>query len=288
MTQRIAAVGRIVLDTIAGYQRNQLSLMAAGLAYYLLISASPLLIIAVAVVSAILGYEEAQTAVRERLEAVLGPDAATSVSELLRDVELFSGGITASLIAFVVLFYGSTRAFAALQGSFDVIWECQSADTIPRGILRLVRSRLIAFLMVLAVGVLLLTTLAIQTVGAEIEASLKRHIALDPEFGSMGNRLLLLAVRTLCLAIVYRGLPSCKIAWRDVWPSALFSVVLLGFGHRLIEAYLTFSGTGSAYTAAGSLIVLLFSFYFAAFVILLGAQFAKALCDHRQRATGSA
>ena len=49
--------------------------------------------------------------------------AAASASELLQDVELFSGGLTATLIALAVLFYGSTRAFAALQGSFDVIWS---------------------------------------------------------------------------------------------------------------------------------------------------------------------
>ena len=54
MKERIAAAGRIAFDTLAGFHKNQGSLMAAGLAYYLLISASPLLVIAGAVVSAIL------------------------------------------------------------------------------------------------------------------------------------------------------------------------------------------------------------------------------------------
>ena len=110
--------------------------MAAGLAYYLLVSASPLLVVAVAVVSAILGYREAQEYVRDRIEATIGPDAAASASELLQDVELFSGGLTATLIALAVLFYGSTRAFAALQGSFDVIWDCQPSTTRALGLCR--------------------------------------------------------------------------------------------------------------------------------------------------------
>jgi membrane protein len=286
MKQRIAAAGRITFGTLAGFHRNQGSLMAAGLAYYLLISASPLLIIAVAVVSAILGHEQAQTAVRERIETVVGPDAAASASELLQDVELFSGGMTASLIAVAVLFYGSTRAFAALQGSLDVIWDCQPAASIRTGILWVVRSRLVAFLMVVAVGVLMLTTLAIQTAGAGLESLLERYTTVDPEFGSVGNRITLFVLRTICLAAVYRALPSRKIAWRDVWPAALLSVVLLGFGHKLIGAYVSYSGVRSAYKAAGSFIVLLFSFYFASFVVLLGAQFAKACHDHRREAVG--
>jgi membrane protein len=286
LTERIAAAGRITINTIAGFQKNQGSLMAAGLAYYLLISASPLLVIAVAVASAILGYEQAQLAARERIVAVVGPDAGASASELLQDVELFSGGIIASLIALAVLFYGSTRAFAALQGSLDVIWECQPSTTIRKGILLVVRSRLIAFLMVVAVGVLMLTTLAIQTAGASIETLLDRYTSVDPEFSSIGNSIALFVVRGLCLAVVYRALPSRKIAWRDVWPAALLSMVLLSFGHALIRTYVAYSGARSAYTAAGSVIVLLFSFYFASFVVLLGAQFAKACADHRRETAG--
>ena len=286
MKERIAAAGRIAFDTIAGFHKNQGSLMAAGLAYYLLISASPLLVIAVAVVSAILGHRQAQNAVRDRIETVIGPDAAAWANELLQDVELFSGGLAATLIALAVLFYGSTRVFAALQGSLDVIWSCQPSTTIRRSILLVVRSRLIAFVMVVAVGVLMLTTLAIQTAGAEAQALLERYTPMAPRFGSIGNGIALFVVRTLCLAMVYRLLPSRKIAWRDVWPAALLAVVLLGFGHTLIRAYVAYGGVRSAYAAAGSFIVLLFSFYFAAFVVLLGAQFARVCSDHRHGPVG--
>ena len=123
----------------------------------------------------------------------------------------------------------------------------------------------------------------IQTAGAGLGALLERYTSLNPEFQSIGNRIALFAVRTLCLAAVYHWLPSRKIAWRDVWPAALLAVILLGFGHILIEKYVSYSGVRSAYRAAGSFIVLLFSFYFASFVVLLGAQFAKACSDHRRR-----
>ena len=281
MTERIAAVGRIVLATAAGFQRNQGSLMAAGLAYFLLVSASPLLVVAVAVVSVILGYREAHEYVRDRIEATIGPDAAASASELLQDVELFSGGLTATLIALAVLFYGSTRAFAALQGSFDVIWDCQPSTTLRRSILWVVRSRLVAFVMVVAVGVVALTTFAIETAGSQAQTLLERYMPMATGFGSIGNGIALFLVRALCLALVYRLLPSRKIAWRDVWPAALLSLVLLSSGHTLIRAYVAYGGVRSAYAAAGSFIVLLFLFYFAAFVVLLGAQFARACSDYR-------
>ena len=46
--------------------------------------------------------------------------------------------------------------------------------------------------------------------------------------------------------------------------------------------YVAHSGVHSAYGAAGSIIVLLFAFYYAAIVVLLGAQFAKVYATERR------
>jgi membrane protein len=266
---------RLVLDTVSAFQKNECSLMAAGLAYYGLISVSPVFVVGVAVLGVILGREEAQQAVLHRVGETLGTDAAETIAGLVRSFSVFSGGAIASLIAAGVLFYGATRVFAALQSSMEIIWEVPRTTSVGQGILHTVRSRLVAFAMVLMLGGVILATMLLETIGSTVEKGIEQYTALDPDFGSIGTRLAAVLVRALGLAVLYRTLPACKIAWRDVLPAGLLTAILLGVGHTLFGLYVSHSGIKSAYGAAGSIIVLLFSFYSAAFVVLFGAQFAK-------------
>ena len=109
--------------------------MAAGLAYFLLISTSPLFVVAIAAISAVLGRQQAQMAVLDRISSALGPEAANTIDLMVRQVDISAGGLTASLIAVAVLLYGSTRAFAALQRSLDVIWEVPVVTSLRTGMI---------------------------------------------------------------------------------------------------------------------------------------------------------
>lgn len=282
ITNWMRSAGRLTFDAVAEFQDKRCSMMAAGLAYYTLISASPLLVVAIAIAGAVLGRKEAREVLLGRIDAMFGADTAETMAQLINDIGLFSGGVAASLVAAAVLFYGSTRAFAALQGSLDVIWEVPKSSSMRMGIMHILRSRLLAFVMVLAIGLVMLATMMLETVGSATEMLLERHAHLHLEFGSAPNQLVSVLVRALCLAAVYRGLPACTIAWSDVWPAGLLSAILLSFGHTLIGLYVAHSGVQSAYGAAGSVIVLLFSFYYAAFVVLFGAQFAKVYAAQRR------
>jgi membrane protein len=281
-TGRLRAAGQLVFGTISAFQANQGSLMAAGLAYFLLISTSPLFVVAIAAVSAILGRQRAQLAVLDRINSALGPEAANTIELMVRQVDINAGGLTASLIAVAVLLYGSTRAFAALQRSLDVIWEVPVVTSLRTGMIQMVRSRSLAFVMVLAMGAVMILTLALDTFSSSLVLQAER---ITPWWGriiSTANRVALAGVRISCLAMIYRGLPACHVAWRDVWPGSLLAVLVLSSGHSLIKRYVAYSGVRSAYGAAGSIIVLLLSFYFAAFVVLLGAQFCKVYSERRK------
>ena len=277
--------GRLTFATIAAFQKNQGSLMAGGLAYFLLISASPLFVVAVAFIGMILGEESAQQAALSRVDSAFGEEAASLVARMIQRVDLFSGGVAASIIAALVLLYGSTRAFAALQSALDVIWEIPESGSIRVGVMQILRSRLLAFLMVLALGLLMLVTWTLDVFSATLVKQMGDGIPLGSQLVSSGNRIFLTLLRVACLVVIYRSLPAKRISWRDVWPGALLGVLLLSFGHTLIRRYVLYSGVSSAFGAAGSVIVLLLSFYYLAFVVLLGAQFAKVYGDQRRKAS---
>ena len=61
----------------------------------------------------------------------------------------------------------------------------------------------------------------------------------------------------MLFATIFKILPDVRIAWRDVWVGAVATAVLFSAGKILIGLYLGRSSVGSAFGAAGSLVVVL-------------------------------
>ena len=67
------------------------------------------------------------------------------------------------------------------------------------------------------------------------------------------------------------------LRWRDVAIGAAITAVLFTSGKSLIGWYLGQATPGSAYGAAGAIIVLLLWAYYAAQIFLLGAELTRAI-----------
>jgi membrane protein len=88
-----------------------------------------------------------------------------------------------------------------------------------------------------------------------------------------------LAVVVLLFAMIFRYLPDAKIAWRDVWVGATLTAVLFALGKFVLGLYLGSGAAGSAYGAASSLITLLLWIYYAAQILLFGAEFTQVYAN---------
>jgi membrane protein len=88
-----------------------------------------------------------------------------------------------------------------------------------------------------------------------------------------------LAVIILLFAMIFRYLPDAKIAWRDVWVGATLTAVLFALGKFVLGLYLGSGAAGSAYGAASSLITLLLWIYYAAQILLFGAEFTQVYAN---------
>ena len=82
-------------------------------------------------------------------------------------------------------------------------------------------------------------------------------------------------ISTLLFAMIFKLMPSVRIAWRDVWIGARMTAVLFEIGKLLIGLYLGKSAVTESFAAAGSLVVLLAWVYYATQIFLLGAEFTK-------------
>ena len=85
----------------------------------------------------------------------------------------------------------------------------------------------------------------------------------------------------MLFATIFKILPDVRIAWRDVWVGAVATAVLFSAGKILIGLYLGRSSVGSAFGAAGSLVVVLVWMYYSAQILFLGAELTKAYAHQR-------
>src|SRR3954466_14633292 len=67
----------------------------------------------------------------------------------------------------------------------------------------------------------------------------------------------------------------------DVWPGSAATASLFMAGKFAIGLYLGRSGIGSAYGAAGSLVVLLVWIYYSAQILFFGAEFTQVYSKRR-------
>lgn len=146
-----AAWWGLVKQVAASWLDDYVPSMGAALAYYTMFSLAPLLLIVVSVAGLAFGQDAARGEIQAQLQDLMGAQGAGAVQALLASVREPTEGLTATAVGLVLLVGGATTVFAELQDALDRIWRVP-AQQRQSGWLTLVRARLMAFGMILAVG----------------------------------------------------------------------------------------------------------------------------------------
>lgn len=265
---KLKTIWELLKETFQAWQADKASRLAAALAYYGIFSLAPLLIIAISVAGVFFGEAAAEDQMADQLEGAIGKESAQFIQAVITNASRSTSGLSfASTIGFVILLFGASGLFNELQGVLNTVWNVTPPS---EGIMALIKRRLLLFAMVLGIGVLLLSSLlasvAISVIGRFIDLGGFLH---------MINLLVFLGIGILLFAVIYKFLPDVEIAWRDVWIGATVTALLFSLGRWLISLYLAYGNVGSAFGAAGTLVVLLIWIYYSAQIYLFGAEFTK-------------
>ncbi len=246
--------------------------MGAALAYYTLFSLAPLLLIAISVAGLFFGEDAARGQIVEQLRLVMGTAGASAIQDLLASVRQPGEGLAATAIGVALLLVGATSVFAELQDALDRIWRVP-ARALTNSWLQLVRTRILSFGMILAIGFLLIVSLLASTALEAIGEHWNLLLGGWYPLAVATNAIVAFALVTAMFALIYKVMPRVRVMWRDVWIGALFTALLFTLGKSLISRYIAGSGTMSAFGAAGSLVVVLLWVYYSAQIFLIGAEF---------------
>lgn len=262
----------LVSQSVMEWVNDRASRKGAALAFYTVFSLAPILILAIAIAGAFFGKDAARGEIVAQVRDLLGPDGAQAIQAMIQNASKPGAGLLATLIGFITLFVGATTALAELKDGLDQIWHAPPERT--SGFWYFVRKRLLSIGLILSLGFLLLVSLVFSAV----LAALARRWGPQDLTGTVlqaVNFVVSFGLVTLLFAMIYKILPSVRIAWRDVLIGALVTALLFSIGKFLIGLYLGNSAIASSYGAAGSVILVLVWVYYSAQIFLFGAEFTK-------------
>ncbi len=252
--------------------------MGAAISYYTVFSLAPLLIIVIAMAGAVFGREAVQGQIVAQISGLIGQEGASLIQGIVASASETDKGLVAGLISLGVLLIGATTVFAELQSALDRIWHVPEAEK-PQGIWAILRARLLSFGLILGLVFLLMVSLAVSTAIAALDTWVNGLFPGWEATLQVVNIVVSMGFTTLLFAMIFKLMPTARIAWRDVWTGAFVTAILFEVGKLLISLYLGKSGVTESFAAAGSLVVLLAWVYYAAQIFLLGAEFTKMYAD---------
>jgi membrane protein len=274
-----------MLDTIRNalrdFMEDKCPMRAAALSYYTAFALPPLLILLTMIAGAVWSPDEVARAIETQFAGMIGPEGAGTVRDMVNTGER-SGGTLGTILGFAGLIFGATGALIALQDALNAVWEVKQ-DPKAGGVKHFILKRLLSLGMILGLGFLLVVSLAVSAALSAIGDAIGSEGVIMQLVGIAVS----LSVLTVIFAAIYRYLPDTDVAWRDVWIGALLTAVLLEVGKVLLGLYLGSKNPGSAFGAASALAVILVWIYYAAMLVLLGAELTQALAVRRGRVIGT-
>lgn len=252
--------------------------LGAALAYFTVFSLAPLVLVLLAVFGLIYGgSDHARQKITDQLQYLIDPSGIKVIQDIAANASKPHAGFIATAIGIVLALFGASGVFGQLQDALNTIWSVKPKP--GGGIKGFIRTRFLSFAMVGGVCFLLLASLTVETILRGLSDYLNNALP-GGHILAMGLFLVFdFAVIVLLFAMIFRYLPDAKIAWRDVWVGATLTAVLFALGKFVLGLYLGSGAAGSAYGAASSLITLLLWIYYAAQILLFGAEFTQVYAN---------
>jgi membrane protein len=252
------------------------------IAYYTIFSLPGLLVIIINLAGVLFGNEAVTHQVSSQISGMVGQDTAKDIESMIIKVNNNDGTVLSTILSIATLLFGATGVFYQLQQVLNRMWEVKPK---PKGkFLKLITDRIFSFGLILVVGFLLLVSLVLSAALAALSTWLSGYIdeSLNLLFRTL-DLVLSAGIITLLFAAIFKFLPDAKIRWRDVWVGAFLTSILFVIAKFALGLYFGNTNPGSAYGAAGTVILIMLWVSYAGLIILFGAEFTRTYALARGR-----
>jgi membrane protein len=271
LTFRMDVAWRILKIALNQWFEHRSSRLGAALAYYSVFSMGPLLLIVTSVAGLFFDADTVRSGLSSQFKALLGSAGSQAVEALLLGASSARSGRLAGLAGVVLLVVTALGVVSQLKDAINTIWNVSEPKDVK--VSWYVRTYLVSFAGILALGFLLAVSLVISTVLSALSAHLGTSTTI---VGVLLNTLVSLALLSVVFAMLFKWFPDTEVSWHDVLPGAFATAVLFNFGKFVIGWYIGREGLESTYGATASLVALLIWVYYSAQIVLFGAELTHA------------
>jgi len=266
----------LLSDSFSEWSRHKAPRLGASLAFYTLLSVTPLLLAAISIAGLVFGARAAESDLVQQVQSLVGPAGAMAIQALLEGSRNTTHGALGTLLGLVTLLFGASGVLIELRDALNTIWEVPSRQlSALQTISSFLKERLFSFALVVAIGFLLLVSLVINAVIAAVGAFSASVLPVPELILHVLNSLFSFVIVTGLFAAIYRVLPDIRIEWRDVVLGSAVTAFLFEIGKALIGLYLGKASFASTYGAAASIVVFIMWVYYSSQIFFLGAEFTK-------------
>lgn len=239
--------------------------MAAGVAYFTFLSMFPLMLGLISLGGYVLKSEDMQLRVNEFIVGSL-PVSADFVTQIMDSLVRIRGAV--GLTSALVLIWSASKMVGALSRSINRALALKRNFAIFLSPLR-------NFGLTLIVATVIVLTLAVSPLidllsGLQLEYIGDRGNALLKSIAGPTSNLL---ATGLMIGVIYVLVPHHRLSFSNMVPGLLTATILIEVGKAAFIWYVaTASSYSAVYGSVSTIIVLLIWLYFAARVVLYGAQ----------------
>jgi len=190
----------------------------AAVAFFIVTSLAPVLVIIIAVAGLIFGEDAARGALVRELTGLLGRPAAELLENAIASASDVSADIYAMVVSVLTIVLIASGIFVELQAALNALWGFKP---IGGSLSRLVRARLLSFGIVLAIGFLMTVSLMLEAAVTALRDIISAYLPFSTELLRVTSFGLSFLVTTALFGVIYRVLPEEKLSWRDVFYGAM-------------------------------------------------------------------
>lgn len=273
---------KFLLDVFAHFGKDNGGLLAAGLAFFMVLAFVPLLLVGLWVLAHLYANrpDEAVQKIQELLSTQVMPGAAGSeVKHLMERAAIVDAQGHAGQTLLNIL---HKRGIAGIIGILGVVWAAMQIfingavamnaaweTAEKRGWVKL---RLVALALLVGGGALLVVSLV--ATGYSTKFSDSHYAKLFPFEGALIAGVVEIAavvVSAIMYAVMYRFLPSATVSWKAAFAGGIFGAIAWEIAKKGLAVYLLHPNK-SLYGELSNLIVFVLWVLYSMMILVLGAE----------------
>jgi membrane protein len=261
-----------VAKTFRLYMDDSCSTYAAAIAYYAIFSLVPLALIILSIFGLVVSKQSITDFVFEQLPLQQTPSVHDNVDNIVKRAQDISlAGLSFGVLALV---WSSSGIFSAVRRGLNAAAHRQKSRSYLHG-------KLIDLALIPCLGILIILSVGLTTASQVLIEHSLGPLEFDTNVALRVSSYFVPATVSFSMfALLYRYVPTARPSWREALCGAAFATALFEVTknfYALIFSLTAFSKDTAVYAGFGNALGFLLWLFLNASILLLGAEFARAV-----------